>query len=151
MWYFVVKQSMQFLEPGKYGLALFRILHSSDISIILLFWAHIKLGNSLHLLFFLCLKEFLCLYSVIFCLVVQSLIYYILYNYIVLYNIYIRIYILAPVGFELSVCCGSLTITFNKYISLLYLKIHFCNVQLFYIDFDYYFFKTQKQRLGDVL
>ena len=54
-------------------------------------------------------------------------------------------------GFELSVCYGSLTITFNKYISLLYLKIHFCNVQLFYIDFDYYFFKTQKQRLGDVL
>ena len=32
--------------------------------------------------------------------------------------------------------------------SLLYLKRNFCNVEFFYIDFDYYFFKTQKQQLG---
>ena len=32
------------------------------------------------------------------------------------------IYLLPSVGFEFSACCGSLTITFNKYISLLYLK-----------------------------
>ena len=29
------------------------------------------------------------------------------------------------------------------YISLVYLKRHFCNVKFFYIDFDYYFFKQR--------
>ena len=64
-----------------------------------------------------------------------------LYSYIVLYIIYM----LASVGYELSVCCGSLTVTYNKYIYLLYLKRHLCNVEFFYIDFGYYFFKMQKQ------
>ena len=123
MWYFVFKQSMQFLEPGKHGLALSRILHSSDTWIFLLFWFHIKLDNSVAFCLFSYLKEFLCLYSLVFCIFLQSLINYILHSYIVLYIIYT----LASVGFELSVCCGSLTVTFNKYISLLYLKRHFCN------------------------
>ena len=65
MWYFVVKQSMQFLEPGKYGLALSRILHSSDRSIFLLFWSNIKLDNSVAFCLIPYLKEFLCLYSLI--------------------------------------------------------------------------------------
>ena len=30
MWYFSVKQSIQFIESSEYGLALSRILHSSD-------------------------------------------------------------------------------------------------------------------------
>ena len=64
-----------------------------------------------------------------------------LYSYIVLYIIYM----LASVGYELSVCCGSLTVTYNKYIYLLYLKRQLCNVEFFYIDFGYYFFKMQKQ------
>ena len=55
------------------------------------------------------------------------------------------IYLLPSVGFEFSACCGSLTITFNKYISLLYVKRLFCNAEFFYIGFVYYFFKTQKQ------
>ena len=45
------------------------------------------------------------------------------------------IYLLPSVGFEFSACCGSLTITFNKYISLLYLKRLFCNAEFFYIGF----------------
>ena len=82
MWYFVVKQSMQFLEPGKYDLALSRILHSSDRSIFLLFWSHIKLDNSVAFCLFPYLKEFLCLYShiksyIIFYIVIQSYILYI--------------------------------------------------------------------------
>ena len=57
------KQSIPFLEPGEYGLALSRILHSSDTSMFLLFWSHIKLDNSVALRLFSYLKEFLCLYS----------------------------------------------------------------------------------------
>ena len=47
MWYFSVKRSIELLEPGEYGLAISRILHSSNTSMILLFWSHIKLDNSL--------------------------------------------------------------------------------------------------------
>ena len=63
MWYFSVKQSVQFIEPGEYGLALSKILHSSDTSMILLFWSNIKLYNSVA--FPLCsyLKEILSLFS----------------------------------------------------------------------------------------
>ena len=63
MWYFSVKQRMQLLEPGEYGSALSRILHSSDISLFLLFWSHMKLDNSVAFRLFSFLKDFLCLYS----------------------------------------------------------------------------------------
>ena len=68
MWYFSVKQSIQFLEPGEYGLALSRILHSSDTSMFLLFWSHIKLDNSVAFRLFSYLKVFmfLCLYIYIY-------------------------------------------------------------------------------------
>ena len=66
MWYFSVKQSIQFLEPGEYGLALSRILYSSDTSMLLLFWSHIKLDNSVAFRLFSYLKEFLCLYIYIY-------------------------------------------------------------------------------------
>ena len=59
MWYFLVKQSIQFLEPGKYGLALSRILHLSDTSMFLLFWSHIKLDNPVAFRLFSYLKEFI--------------------------------------------------------------------------------------------
>ena len=54
----MVKESMQFLEPGKYGLALPRIPHSSDTSISLLFWSHIKFDNSVAFRLFSYIKEF---------------------------------------------------------------------------------------------
>ena len=92
MWYFMVKQSMQFLEPGIYGLALSRILHSSDTSIFLLFWFHIKLDNSVAFCLFLYLKEFfLFIYYLIFYIVLYSLMYYILHSYIVLHIKYIAL------------------------------------------------------------
>ena len=67
MWYFAVKQSMQCLEP------LPRILES----ILLLFWSHIKLDSSVAFHSFSYLKEVLSLYSLIYYIVLHSLIYYI--------------------------------------------------------------------------
>ena len=63
MWYFSVKQSTQFLEPGEYGLALPRIFHSSDTSMFWFFWSYMKLGNSAAFCLLLYLKKNLCLYS----------------------------------------------------------------------------------------
>ena len=77
MWYFTFKPSIPFLKPGKYGLALSRILHSSGTSMFLLFWPHKKLGSSVAFRLFSYLKEFLCLDSLIYYIVLWSYIYYI--------------------------------------------------------------------------
>ena len=63
MWHFSAKQSIQFFEPGEYGLALSRILHSSDTSMFLFFWSHMNFCHFVTFCLFLYLKEFLYLHS----------------------------------------------------------------------------------------
>ena len=62
MWYFSVKENIQFFKPSEYGLALSSILHSSDTSMFFLFQSHMKLNKWVTFPLLLYLKEFSCLY-----------------------------------------------------------------------------------------